>query len=130
MRCTDFRVFGAQPGGGRRTSRVPRGRLLRAPGHAGHAHGAPGSGHDVRGWQTDTVATRATLTLPMTHPYDVTAVYLLNQVIATQDAVDELLGLQVVLQQRDFLDQLGNRTAGTTSRLPRAAEPVGSRAES
>jgi hypothetical protein len=66
----------------------------------------------------------------MTHPYDVTAVYLLNQVIATQDAVDELLGLQVVLQQRDFLDQLGNRTAGTTSRLPRAAEPVGSRAES
>jgi len=49
----------------------------------------------------------------MVHPYDVTAVYLPNQVIATQDAVDELLGTpKLSFAQRDFLDQLGNRNGG------------------
>ena len=65
------------------------------------------------GWQTDTVATGTTLTLPMARPYDVTPVYLLNQVIAVADATDDLLGLpKLTVQQKDFLDQLGNRNGG------------------
>ena len=49
----------------------------------------------------------------MAHPYDVTAVYLLNQTVAPQDAADELLGNpKLSFAQRDFLDQLGNRNGG------------------
>ncbi len=65
------------------------------------------------GWQTDTVATGTTLTLPMARPYDVTPVYLVNQVIAVEDATDELLGTtKLSFLQREFLDQLGNRNGG------------------
>jgi hypothetical protein len=74
---------------------------------------APIPGMVFVGWQTDTVATGNTLTLPMKHPYDVTAVYLVNMVIAVQDATDDLLGTpKLDFTQRDFLDQLGNRNGG------------------
>jgi hypothetical protein len=65
------------------------------------------------GWQTDTVATGTTLVLPMERPYDVTAVYLAEQVIPVQDATDDLLGTaKLSFDQRNFLDQLGNRNGG------------------
>ncbi|HKP30159.1 MAG TPA: M6 family metalloprotease domain-containing protein [Gemmatimonadales bacterium] len=65
------------------------------------------------GWQTDTVATGNVLTLPMKRPYDVTAVYLAEQVIPVQDATDDLLGTaKLNFDQRNFLDQLGNRNGG------------------
>ena len=74
---------------------------------------APITGMVFVGWQTDTVATGTTLTLPMEHPYDVTAVYLAEQVIPVQDATDDLLGTQKLnFDQRNFLDQLGNRNGG------------------
>jgi hypothetical protein len=65
------------------------------------------------GWQSDTVATANTLTLPMQRPYDVTAVYLVDQVIAVDAATDDLLGTSTLtLEQRNYLDQLGNRNGG------------------
>jgi M6 family metalloprotease-like protein len=74
---------------------------------------APVAGMTFVGWQSDTVATGNTLTLPMRRPYDVSAVYLANQVIAVQDATDDLLGApRLSLEQRDYLDQLGNRNGG------------------
>jgi M6 family metalloprotease-like protein len=74
---------------------------------------APLPGMVFVGWQTDTVATGSTLMLPMEHPYDVTAVYLAEQVIPVQDATDDLLGTPTLnFDQRNFLDQLGNRNGG------------------
>jgi hypothetical protein len=74
---------------------------------------APLPGMVFVGWQTDTVATGNTLTLPMQRPYDVTAVYLANMQIPVQDATDDLLGNpKLDFTQRDFLDQLGNRNGG------------------
>jgi M6 family metalloprotease-like protein len=65
------------------------------------------------GWQGDTVSTAAVLTLPMFRPYDVSAVFLAEQIIPVQDAADHLLGTPKLSQdQQDYLDKLGNRNAG------------------
>jgi M6 family metalloprotease-like protein len=70
----------------------------------------PAPGTVMLGWQGDTVAATATLALTMTRPYDVTAVFTAEQQIPIQDATDELLGTpKLSLEQRDYLDQLGNR---------------------
>ena len=74
---------------------------------------APVAGMVFVGWQTDTVATGTTITLPMNRPFDVTAVYLAEQTIPVQDATDDLLGVPTLsFNQRDYLDQLGNRNGG------------------
>ena len=62
------------------------------------------------GWQGDTTSTQPTLVLPMQRPYDVTAVFLLEQQIPLDAATDEVLGTTSLTQeQREYLDQLGNR---------------------
>jgi M6 family metalloprotease-like protein len=67
----------------------------------------------LAGWQGDTVATGTTLRLTMGRPYDVTAVFLVEQVIPVQAATDELLGTpKLTDEQRSYLDQLGNRNFG------------------
>ena len=62
------------------------------------------------GWQGDTTSSQASLVLPMQRPYDVTAVFLLEQQIPLDAATDEVLGTASLSQeQREYLDQLGNR---------------------
>jgi len=49
----------------------------------------------------------------MQRPYDVTAVFLLEQQIPVEDATQEVLGTTRLTQaQRDYLDSLGNRNGG------------------
>jgi M6 family metalloprotease-like protein len=65
------------------------------------------------GWQGDTVSTKLVLDLPMFRPYDVTAMFLAEQVISVEDAADQLLGTPKLTQeQQNYLDQLGNRNLG------------------
>lgn len=74
---------------------------------------APVAGSLLVGWQGDTVAAGATLRLPMTRPFDVTAVFVVEQQIPVPDATDELLGTAKLTDaQRSYLDQLGNRNGG------------------
>ncbi|HSR14606.1 MAG TPA: M6 family metalloprotease domain-containing protein, partial [Gemmatimonadales bacterium] len=71
------------------------------------------SGLVFLGWQGDTVATSPALSLSMNRPYDLTAVFLAEQVIPVDDAAAELLGTpRLTVDQRDYLDQLGNRNLG------------------
>jgi hypothetical protein len=70
----------------------------------------PPAGSIFAGWQGDTTSKQTALTLPMQRPYDVTAVFLLEQQIPLQDATEEVLGSTRLTQaQREYLDQLGNR---------------------
>ncbi|MBS1240746.1 MAG: hypothetical protein H6R40_173, partial [Gemmatimonadetes bacterium] len=73
----------------------------------------PTAGLAFLGWQGDTVSTAAVLTLPMFRPYDVSAVFLAEQIIPVQDAADHLLGTpKLSPDQQTYLDQLGNRNLG------------------
>jgi hypothetical protein len=73
----------------------------------------PAAGTILAGWQGDTVATGAALRLTMSRPYDVTAVFVTERQIPVQDATDDLLGTpKLTAEQREYLDQLGNRNAG------------------
>jgi len=65
------------------------------------------------GWQGDTVSTKPAISVPMFRPYDLTAVFLAEQVISVEDAASELLGTpKLSLDQQAYLDQLGNRNLG------------------
>jgi M6 family metalloprotease-like protein len=65
------------------------------------------------GWQGDTIAVTPQLRLPMAHPYDVSAVFLQEQIVPMQDATDDLLGVpKLTPSQHQYLDQLGNRNGG------------------
>jgi hypothetical protein len=68
------------------------------------------SGALFAGWQGDTTSSQTSLVLPMQRPYDVTAVFLLEQQIPLDAATDEVLGtVSLSQEQREYLDQLGNR---------------------
>ena len=71
---------------------------------------APASGSIFVGWRGDTTAAGVTLTLPMGHPYDVEASFLVEVEVPVTDATTEILGGSKLTQdQKNFLDQLGNR---------------------
>jgi M6 family metalloprotease-like protein len=70
----------------------------------------PAAGAVFTGWRGDTVATGASLTLPMGRPYDLEATFLTEVTVALPDATAEILGTtRLSAAQRDFLDQIGNR---------------------
>ncbi|MEO8295831.1 MAG: M6 family metalloprotease domain-containing protein, partial [Gemmatimonadota bacterium] len=65
-------------------------------------------------WQGDTTTTNTTLVLPMGRPYSLTAIFSGAVVVATNDAVNALLGVACAQSpclsttQMNFLDQSGN----------------------
>jgi len=67
---------------------------------------AAGAGQDFLGWSGDTTAAGASLTLRMTHPFSVTAVF-----AAPGDVVNQLLSGSptITAAALQLLDQLGNR---------------------
>ena len=70
----------------------------------------PGAGSAFVGWRGDTTASTTSLTLPMGHPYDVEASFLIDVQVPVADATTEILGTaKLTVEQRAFLDQLGNR---------------------
>ena len=70
----------------------------------------PAAGSIFGGWRGDTTAAGTTLTVPMGRPYDVEASFLPNVAVAVTDATTEILGgAKLTTEQKNFLDQLGNR---------------------
>jgi M6 family metalloprotease-like protein len=71
---------------------------------------APQPGAVFMGWTGDTTAARDTLTLTMTHPFDVTANFLAIQEVALPYAADALFGSTILEPiQATYLDVVGNR---------------------
>ncbi|HEV8356698.1 MAG TPA: M6 family metalloprotease domain-containing protein [Gemmatimonadales bacterium] len=69
------------------------------------------TGSVFAGWRGDTVATAPTLELTMTKGYDLEARFVGLVQVVLADAVSDLLGTpRLTDTQRDFLDQLGNRS--------------------
>lgn len=70
----------------------------------------PGPGGFFAGWRGDTSAAAGSLTLRMDRPYDLEASFVAEVAVEVADATAELLGTpKLTVQQRDFLDQTGNR---------------------
>jgi M6 family metalloprotease-like protein len=70
----------------------------------------PALGSVFAGWRGDTTTTKASLTLPMAHPYDLEASFVTEVAVAVADATQEILGVAKLTDpQKQFLDQLGNR---------------------
>lgn len=68
-----------------------------------------GAGETFNGWTGDTVTANATVVLPMNRGYILTANVLATVTVATDDAVQDILGTPTLTaQQKTFLDQLGN----------------------
>ena len=71
---------------------------------------APSQGASFLGWGGDTSSANLALTLPMGRAYEVEALFALNLTIPIADATSEILGNPKLSQeQRNFLDQIGNR---------------------
>jgi hypothetical protein len=70
----------------------------------------PQAGSIFVGWRGDTAAVATTITLPMGHPYDIDASFLIDVQVPVADATTEILGTaKLTIDQKTFLDQLGNR---------------------
>jgi M6 family metalloprotease-like protein len=70
----------------------------------------PAAGSVFAGWRGDTTSTKASLTLPMSHPYDLEASFVVEVPVAVADATQDILGVPKLSDaQKQFLDQLGNR---------------------
>ena len=68
------------------------------------------SGLVFAGWQGDSTTANPALTLGMTTPYDLQAVFVVEQVISRDDAAQEVLGVpRLSVAQKAYLDTLGNR---------------------
>ncbi len=68
-----------------------------------------GAGETFHGWTGDTVTSNPTVVLPMSRGYILTANVLATVTVATNDAVQDILGTPTLtVQQKTFLDQLGN----------------------
>ncbi|HEX9895687.1 MAG TPA: M6 family metalloprotease domain-containing protein [Gemmatimonadales bacterium] len=114
--AASHRVLAAIQGGGTLSSSV-QGNLAQGifveAGSAVTLNATPPSSSVFGGWQGDTATVNPALVLPMQRPYDVTAVFLLEQQIPVEDATQEVLGTTRLTQaQRDYLDSLGNRNGG------------------
>jgi M6 family metalloprotease-like protein len=73
----------------------------------------PQSSAVFAGWTGDTTSTRDTLTLPLRHPFDLTANFVAFREIALSNSVDAILGT-TTLPAEDvlYLDAAGNRNGG------------------
>jgi hypothetical protein len=65
------------------------------------------------GWVGDTATSNPELRLVMHHPFDITAEFVTEMQVSADGATDEILGVPTLtLQEKDYLDALGNKNHG------------------
>jgi hypothetical protein len=70
----------------------------------------PAAGSVFAGWRGDTTAIASSIALPMEHPYEIEAAFVTEVAVAVADATQDVLGVpRLTPEQKQFLDQLGNR---------------------